>query len=142
MRANLDDLLDKAKERKASASELQPLSREGIALDLVSAFRGNSMVSTDVLGDLMQAQATMYLKGTEIARRELVSYGVAVSNVSNRVMGQCASLAIPAGSVSGLSSLGRHVSLISFLVVVPIVFLREPQGVPSVSYLSREQSRS
>ena len=52
------------------------------------------MVSTDMLEDLMQAQATIYLKGTKIARRELMSYGVAVSNVSNRVMGQCASLAI------------------------------------------------
>lgn len=36
----------------------------------------------------------MYLKGSEITRRESVSYGVAVSNVSNRVMEQCASLAV------------------------------------------------
>ena len=94
IRENLNDLLAKAKERKVTANKLNPLSRKGIAIDLVSAFRGNSMVSANVLGDLMQVQATMYIKGSEITRRELVIYGVAVSNVSRRVMRQCVSLAI------------------------------------------------
>lgn len=55
------------------------------------------MVSTEVLGDMMQAQAMMYLKGSEVTRRELVTYGVAVSNVSNRVMQQVAKLSVLAG---------------------------------------------
>lgn len=76
MRENLDDLLAKAKEGKATANESNSLFRKGIAIDLVSAFRGNSMMSANVLGDLMQAQATMYIKGSEITRRELIIYGV------------------------------------------------------------------
>lgn len=92
MRKNLNELLAKIKERKAIANNLNPLSRKGIALELMSGFRGNSIMSANALGDLMQAQATMYLKGSEITRRELMSYEVAVSNISRRTMEQCASL--------------------------------------------------
>lgn len=62
---NIAELLLRVKEKKAAASEVDPLSRKGIALDLVSAFRGKSMVSTEVLGEMMESQATMYLKANE-----------------------------------------------------------------------------
>ena len=94
MRENLNDLLAKTKERKATANELNPLSRKGIAIELVSAFRGNSIMSANILRDLMQAQITMYIKGSEITRRELITYGMTVSNVSRRVIRQCVSLTI------------------------------------------------